>query len=436
MRVMPSEIAIHSKKLGKAYHVRGRERYRTLRESIVEIPRATVDRLVTAVGARHRSIGPLNQAKDRFWALRDVDFQVRRGEIVGVIGRNGAGKSTLLKILSRITEPTEGYAEVNGRVGSLLEVGTGFHPELSGRDNIYLSGAILGMRRAEIDRRFDEVVAFSGVEGFIDTPVKRYSSGMATRLGFAVAAHLDPEILVVDEVLAVGDLAFQRKCLGRMGDVAASGRTVLFVSHNMSAITSLCPVCLWLDGGRIRFFGPTSQAVAMYHDEIRAGTRVDLSNRMDRSGDGTVRATEFYVEDEHGQRCSTVRCGQSVRLVLEYEGEADSAIDRVLVNLIVVGGPRGEHLISCPSEMSGAPLRGLPASGRLVCTIPTLPLMPGHYDFHYSIRVGSRVADKVPFAASMVVTEGDFFGTGNCPVHAEHYGSVLVRHTWEFEPRA
>ncbi len=205
---------------------------------------------------------------DTIWALKDVSFEVKHGEVVGIIGRNGAGKTTLLKILSRITEPTEGRAEIHGRVGSLLEVGTGFHPELTGRENIYLNGAILGMKKAEIDRKFDEIVAFAEIEKFLDTPVKHYSSGMYVRLAFAVAAHLEPEILLVDEVLAVGDDAFQKKCLGKMGDVAREGRTVLFVSHNMGAINQLCPTCVWLDYGRIRSLGPTSPIVSSY---LKAG---------------------------------------------------------------------------------------------------------------------------------------------------------------------
>ena len=247
-----SDIAIRVENLSKRYKI-GVRRDDTLRDAIVNVfKRSNVKTL-------ERS-----NVDDTIWALRDVSFEVKRGEVVGIIGRNGAGKSTLLKILSRITEPTSGRAIINGRVGSLLEVGTGFHPELTGRENIYLNGAILGMTRAEIDRKFDEIVAFSEIEKFLETPVKRYSSGMYVRLAFAVAAHLEPEILLVDEVLAVGDAAFQKKCLGKMGDVAKEGRTVLFVSHNLIALRSLCPRAIWLERGKISDEGPSSDVVANY----------------------------------------------------------------------------------------------------------------------------------------------------------------------------
>ena len=234
--------------------------YRTLRDTIVDTFSATTQALLHAGERNNTSASEDN----RFWALKDVSFNVQRGQVLGVIGRNGAGKSTLLKILSRVTEPTEGRVEIHGRVGSLLEVGTGFHPELTGRENIFLNGAILGMKRTEIEKKFDEIVAFSEVEKFIDTPVKRYSSGMYLRLAFAVAAHLEPEILVVDEVLAVGDAEFQRKCMGKMSDVAHQGRTVLFVSHNMSAILRLTELVLVLDKGKLIMQAPTQEAVDYY----------------------------------------------------------------------------------------------------------------------------------------------------------------------------
>jgi lipopolysaccharide transport system ATP-binding protein len=246
-----SAVAISANGVGKRYRIGVRQRYRSLRDTIS-----------TAI-ARPFQRGAKDQS-GIFWALEDVSFEIRHGEAVGLIGRNGAGKSTLLKILSRITEPTSGQIDITGRVGSLLEVGTGFHPELTGRENIFLNGAILGMRRAEIAQKFDEIVAFSEVEKFLDTPVRHYSSGMYTRLAFAVAAHLEPEILMVDEVLAVGDAAFQRKCLGKMGDVATEGRTVIFVSHNIGAINRLCKSVIWLENGRVVEIGPTSDVVAKY----------------------------------------------------------------------------------------------------------------------------------------------------------------------------
>ncbi len=247
-----SETVIRVENLSKRYRIGPREPYKTLRDTLAQMFTAPFRK------------GKREETYPHIWALKNVSFEVKRGEVVGIIGKNGAGKTTLLKILSRITEPTEGYAEIKGRVGSLLEVGIGFHPELTGRENIYFSGAILGMKKQEIDRKFDEIVDFAELEKFIDTPVKYYSSGMHVRLAFAVAAHLEPEILLVDEVLAVGDAAFQKKCLGKMGDVAKEGRTVLFVSHNMGAISNLCKRTLWIDSGKIRADGNSMEVIPAY----------------------------------------------------------------------------------------------------------------------------------------------------------------------------
>src|SRR5437764_2238225 len=255
------DIAIRCEGLGKLYRIGQRESYRALRDVLTNLMRSP-GRLVSK--ALNPSLPQNGNGEHTIWALRDVSFEVRRGEVIGVIGRNGAGKSTLLKILSRITKPTEGYAEIHGRVGSLLEVGTGFHPELTGRENIYLNGSILGMKRAEINRRFDEIVAFAGIEKFLDTPVKRYSTGMFVRLAFAVAAHLDTEILMVDEVLAVGDAAFQKKCIGKIGDVARAGRTILFISHDLTAVQALCNRAIVLKSGRVFHMGPTDEQVQLY----------------------------------------------------------------------------------------------------------------------------------------------------------------------------
>lgn len=256
---MPNDTVIKVENLSKLYRIGAREAgYRTFRETLVDAAKAPFRRLTSLLSAP-RSL--LSSPKDTIWALKDVSFQVKRGEVVGIIGRNGAGKSTLLKILSKITEPTEGRVELKGRVGSLLEVGTGFHPELTGHENIYLYGAILGMDRWEITRKFDEIVAFAELEKFVDTPVKRYSSGMYMRLAFAVAAHFEPEILLIDEVLAVGDIQFQEKCIGKISDVAKEGRTVLFVSHNLSAISILCGKCIILSAGSIEYVGKVKEAL-------------------------------------------------------------------------------------------------------------------------------------------------------------------------------
>jgi lipopolysaccharide transport system ATP-binding protein len=308
------DLVIRAEQLGKRYHIGALQRgYRTLRESLMDLaktPYRTVRRIV------RREAQPDDQI---IWALRDINFEVRQGEVLGVIGRNGAGKSTLLKVLSRITEPTTGRVRVAGRVGSLLEVGTGFHPELTGRENIYLNGAILGMRHFEIDRQFDEIVAFSEIEKFIDTPVKHYSSGMFLRLAFAVAAHLTPEILLVDEVLAVGDERFQRKCMGKMESVGKEGRTVLFVSHNMNAIHRLCQRVILLEDGRIRADGETSEVISQYLNAERSEAECkEWSDPAAAPGDGTVRLKRVRLLDRHNAIRSSFEIREPVQIEVEY----------------------------------------------------------------------------------------------------------------------
>jgi len=321
-----SDIAIRCQGLSKQYRIGERESYKALREVITEAAAAPFRRVGNAFRrsqstisngnglrstkvtngdsplVRAAAIGNRQSAIDNalFWALDDVSFETKRGEVVGIIGRNGAGKSTLLKILSRITKPTRGHAEIHGRVGSLLEVGTGFHPELTGRENIYLNAAILGMRKAEVERKFAEIVAFAEMEKFIDTPVKRYSSGMYMRLAFAVAAHLDPEILIIDEVLAVGDMSFQRKCLGKMDEVAKQGRTVLLVSHNLVAISQLCGEAIWLDSGRIKRMGKATEVVQAYSRDQASKGLGTFSPQQNR-GDGRVELISYRVTNGVGE---------------------------------------------------------------------------------------------------------------------------------------
>ncbi len=309
-----SDLAIRVAALGKRYRIGQRERYYALRDVLTRSLSAPVHWLRNSKSA-NRNPGP-----DHIWALKDVSFEIRQGEVVGIIGRNGAGKSTLLKILSRITRPTKGRAEIHGRIGSLLEVGTGFHPELTGRENTYLNGAILGMNKAEIDRKFDQIVAFAEVEKFLDTPVKHYSSGMFVRLAFAVAAHLEPEILLVDEVLAVGDARFQRRCLNKMQDVGREGRTVLFVSHNMPAITRLCERTILLDGGGVVADGPSNQTVGLY---LRSGFGTtaarewqDLDNAP---GNDIVRLRAVRVRTEEGEITEAVDIRKPVGIEMEYD---------------------------------------------------------------------------------------------------------------------
>lgn len=371
---------IHVAHLGKKFKLGSpRERYKTLRESVTRAIAAPVRRATLLLSGAHGALSSVEE----IWALKDVTFQVNAGEVVGIIGRNGAGKSTLLKILSRITEPTEGRVELFGRVASLLEVGTGFHPELSGRDNIQLNGAILGMRGAEIARKFDEIVAFAEVEKFIDTPVKHYSSGMYMRLAFAVAAHLEPEILVVDEVLAVGDTAFQNKCLGKMQQVSKSGRTVLFVSHNMQAVRALCQRCVLLSNGRVAEDGPVNDVIALYNQEMRnaeIGAETAVNNPAFRRGSGAARFNKIAVEDVEGKQRYTFEFGETVRMRLGWQ--VNEEIKRLNAMVIFRAGIGNEPLTSMRCEVSSTPL--LPgASGELHIEFPTLSLRPGEYPLYF-----------------------------------------------------
>jgi lipopolysaccharide transport system ATP-binding protein len=417
------DVAVRIENLSKQYRIGGPQaRYKTIRETLMDMVAAPARRL-------HR-LGRPAPPEETIWALKDVSFEIERGEVVGIIGRNGAGKTTLLKILSRITEPTTGYAEIKGRVGSLLEVGTGFHPELTGRENIYLNGAILGMRRAEIDRKFDEIVAFSEIEKFLDTPVKRYSSGMYVRLAFSVAAHLEPEILLVDEVLAVGDAAFQKKCLGKMGDVASKGRTVLFVSHNMAAISALCPRSVLLEEGRLVYDHDTHEVIEQYLNLGEALYRIPLAERQDRRGNGKITLTDVFFTDLQGTPTPTIRCGQDTRACVSYVCEDGRSLRNVEIS-IGFDDYLGQHLFRCPSRISGAPFDEIPPSGRMVCVIPRLPLPPGTYTFHLFCGVNNEVGDWIRHAGQVTVAGGDFFGTGRLP-EASRRG-LLVPYHWEIE---
>jgi lipopolysaccharide transport system ATP-binding protein len=313
-----SDIAIKVENISKKYYIGSKKvRYKTLRETLSD---AFMSPFRRASSLLHGHATGAAELDEMIWALKDVSFEIKRGEVVGIIGRNGAGKSTLLKILSRITEPTTGFAEIHGRVGSLLEVGTGFHNELTGQENIYLNGAILGMKRAEIDRKFDEIVSFAEVERFIDTPVKHYSSGMYLRLAFAVAAHLEPEILLIDEVLAVGDARFQKKCLNKMQDVGQQGRAVLFVSHNMPAVTRLCPRTILLDEGKLIEDGPSPEIVGAYLNS-GAGTAAarEWPDLETAPGDDVVRLRAVRVRSENGEIADTVDIRRPVGIEMEYE---------------------------------------------------------------------------------------------------------------------
>lgn len=314
-----SDIAIRVENLSKMYHIGEFARYKRLSESLANFILAPFHRLPRFFNRGRPSFKEEPSSEQIIWALKDISFEVKRGEVVGIIGRNGAGKTTLLKVLSRITDPTEGYAEVVGRAGSLLEIGTGFHPELTGRENIFLNGAILGMKRQEIKRKFDEIVAFAELEKFLDTPLKYYSGGMYVRLAFAIAAHLEPEILHIDEVLAVGDASFQKKCLGKMGDVAKEGRTILFVSHSMSAITRLCKRAILLDRGKVIQDGPASEVTKQYlTSDLKTSAERVWNDIHKAPGDHLARLHAVRVHTEDGKVSEAVDIRQAVGISIEY----------------------------------------------------------------------------------------------------------------------
>ena len=370
-----------------------------------------------------------NRKDGEIWALRGVNFTVQPGEVLGIIGRNGAGKSTLLKILSRVTAPTEGRVKVRGRIASLLEVGTGFHPELTGRENIYLNGAILGMTKQEIDRKFDEIVDFAEIEQFIETPVKRYSSGMYVRLAFSVAAHLESEILLVDEVLAVGDLEFQKKCIGKMGDIASEeGRTVLFVSHNMVSVRRLCERGILLNAGVIETMGPIDDTLNQYMS-IKEKTQLqDLASRTDRSGNGKLRFTSIDVLDESKIKYN-VKVGSPTSILIKYKGTAPLRNVRISLNIV---NQYGERLNWLCNDFSGQPFLELPEKGTIRVDFPRFPYMPGSYAIGLQALVGRDIADKVPSATVFQVHAGDFYNSGMNPPAKS--GAVLVPHTWSVQP--
>lgn len=365
-------------------------------------------------------------SRETLWALKDVGFEVLQGDIFGVIGGNGAGKSTLLKILSRITDPTEGHAVLRGRVGSLLEVGTGFHPELTGRENIFLNGAILGMRKQEIEKRFDEIVTFSEIERFLDTPVKFYSSGMYVRLAFAVAAHLEPDVLIVDEVLSVGDARFQKKSLGKMSEAATSGATVLLVSHNMASIESLCTRAMFLDHGRLVKIGSTTEVIEEYLSLASTAASQNLAERTDRKGDGRLRFTGVSLRSgKRGKYSEIAQCGQDLEFVANFTSHGD--LKQVNTSMAVYA-PSGQCLIVLDSEMTGVSLGSVPKRGHFSCRIERLPLAPGQYYLNLFCTVNGEIVDWVQNAASFSVEAGDFFGSGKLPPSG--HGGLLVPQKW------
>lgn len=386
----------------------------------------------TAQAAARRGEAHPDTSNDpkEFWALSDVSFKVMPGEVIGVIGKNGAGKSTLLKILSRITEPTSGRITMRGTFASLLEVGTGFHPELTGRENVYLNGAILGMNRREIKTKFDEIAAFSGIDRHIDTPVKRYSTGMRVRLGFAVAAHMDPDILIVDEVLAVGDFDFQAKCLGKMQDVASQGRTVFFVSHNMASIQQLCPRAVLLMKGEVMADGPSKEVIQGYLGDMQQNAATAFrADNPHRSGSGELVLTGARILDENDRPTSSVLAGNSFSLEFDYHnsGKAEEP-----TFVFTIYNSRGIGVTSINNGLQGFSLKNLGTQGRIQCRIPNCPLPPDRYRVAISLEAHGSNMDHIANALFFDVPSSGFFKTNNVP-HAAHC-SVMVDHIWELKP--
>lgn len=385
------DLAIRCESLGKQYRIGSPNSYRTLRDAISD----------TALATFRRSKNNLQNGNGHIWALRDVSFEISRGEVVGIIGLNGAGKSTLLKILSRITTPTRGHAEIHGRVGSLLEVGTGFHPELTGRENIYLNGAILGMRKAEIDRKFDEIAAFAEVETFLDTPVKRYSSGMYVRLAFGVAAHLETEVLLVDEVLAVGDAQFQKKCFEKIRDIRMQGRTILFVSHNMAAVRSICRQALIIEKGCVIAQGEIDQTVDRYLSQISSS---QPAGEVVETNTFSVRSVEVY-----SNLGPVIKTFDPVEVRVRFVPKSEIKDPGLYVSILTMDSRRLTGLDLKDFVTTTALPAGEPAE--LGFTIDSLPLLPGTYQLEIHLKDMSRqLIEFVPKTFRFEVAETEVYG--------------------------
>jgi lipopolysaccharide transport system ATP-binding protein len=425
---MAIDVVIRAENLGKKYligHQGERERYVALRDVVAHNANRLGRRALDLVRGRPMIAG---DELEELWALKDVSFEVRRGEVMGVIGPNGAGKSTLLKVLSRITEPTKGRVTITGRVASLLEVGTGFHPELTGRENIFLNGAVLGMTKNEIKAKFDEIVAFAEIEKFLDTPVKRYSSGMYVRLAFAVAAHLEPEILIVDEVLAVGDAQFQRRCLGKMKEVSGShGRTVLFVSHNMPSVQQLCSSGMMLSHGYVVTRGAIDETIFRYLNSLDDMLPQDLRSRRDRQGDGKLKVVGVTLHDESDSPVQAAICGRPLRLRIHYESEFPGT-DRSVDAAFTLRNSAGVLLTCFANTQTGAERLPLYSSGYFECFWPKVNLRSGSYTSTIFVAVDGSVSDWLQNAFQLQIEDGNFFESGRL-VPRDH-GDLVSEQSW------
>lgn len=413
-----SEAVIKVENLGKRYVIRHQKgKYNTLRDAIADGTKSIIKSIINPTKTNN------NQAD--FWALKDVNFEINQGDRLGIIGRNGAGKSTLLKILSRITEPTTGRIGLKGRVASLLEVGTGFHPELTGRENIFLNGAILGMSKLEIKQKFDEIVDFAEVEKFLDTPVKRYSSGMYVRLAFAVAAHLEPEILIVDEVLAVGDAKFQKKCLGKMKDAGEEGRTILFVTHNIAMLPNLCSRGILLDRGGVAVDDTVSTAVDAYLNILEDVASQDLAHRTDRRGKGEIKLTkvEYFAGDCINRSALTV--GSPVKFIFHF-----NQIKPGMSCAFTLYNQYNQQVVNFNSKINSQDDWQHTTGSKISCEIEELLLVPGHYRLNVGIMYQKELQDHLEAAAVIEVEPGDL--RGRLIKQDSRYGSVCLPHVWDF----
>jgi lipopolysaccharide transport system ATP-binding protein len=416
---MDNDIAIEVNDLSKRYEIGGDQAgYLLLTERITE---------------RIKTLGRRPKPQE-FWALRGINFEVRRGETLGVIGHNGAGKSTLLKILSRITPPTKGEARLRGRVGALLEVGTGFHPELTGRENVFLNGAILSMNRREIQRRFDEIVEFADIGPFIDTPVKRYSSGMQLRLAFSVAAHLEPEILIIDEVLSVGDLAFQQKCLGRMEAASREGRTVVFISHSLPSVVNLCDRAIMISEGRVAAAGKVGEVVDAYVGDVTSDLERGIRDRR-HHGNGKLRLVDFHLE-RAGQLLDSPMTGEDFDMVLSFEKHTREALRGTRVNLTIFTLGDQTPLLDLDTAQTGESFAEIPEQGQIRCRLERCPLPAGQYYVDVRIDAGGDRLDALNHIAEITVAEGDFHRRGGTRQRMMDYRTVLVDHSWSLDATA
>jgi len=370
------------------------------------------------------------EGKEEFWALKNINFEVKKGEVIGIIGANGAGKSTLLKILSQITPPTTGEIRLNGKVGSLLEVGTGFHPELTGRENIMLNGAILGMSKKEIIKKFNDIVEFAGIDKFLDTPVKRYSSGMYVRLAFSVAAHMEPDILIIDEVLAVGDAEFQKKCLGKMNDITKKeGRTILFVSHNLAAIQNLCKRCILLKNGKIETIGETKNTIDKYLNIKSNLINTPLRNRLDRQGEGNIRFTDIKITNSEG--LETIKSGDKLTIKLKYRSNFEKDIEDIRISAVLYNNNE-KPIFRLDSDLTKKTIKKMKPNGEILCETSRINLGTGIYYFNLAIENHYKLQDYISHAFTLEIKNNNMlydFTNTNKP--NQQVDNIFIAHSFK-----